>query len=34
MKTIPDVRLNGHPTDRLPNNFNMCFRFISRAKAC
>jgi len=27
-KTIPDVRLNGHPTDRLPNNFNMCFRYI------
>ena len=28
LKTIPDVRLNGHPTDRLPNNFNMCFRYI------
>jgi len=28
MKNIPDVRLNGHPTDRLPNNFNMCFRYI------
>ena len=27
-KTIPDVRLNGHPVDRLPNNFNMCFRYI------
>jgi cysteine desulfurase len=27
-KTIPDVRLNGHPTERLPNNFNMCFRYI------
>ncbi len=27
-KAIPDVRLNGHPTDRLPNNFNMCFRYI------
>ena len=27
-KTIPDVRLNGHPTNRLPNNFNMCFRYI------
>ena len=28
LKTIPDVRLNGHPVDRLPNNFNMCFRYI------
>ncbi|MFH1879531.1 MAG: aminotransferase class V-fold PLP-dependent enzyme, partial [Bacillota bacterium] len=28
LKTIPDVRLNGHPTQRLPNNFNMCFRYI------
>jgi cysteine desulfurase len=28
LKNIPDVRLNGHPTDRLPNNFNMCFRYI------
>ncbi len=28
LKTIPDVRLNGHPSDRLPNNFNMCFRYI------
>ena len=28
LKTIPDVRLNGHPTERLPNNFNMCFRYI------
>ena len=27
-EAIPDVRLNGHPIDRLPNNFNMCFRFI------
>jgi len=22
---IPDVRLNGHPTRRLPNNVNLCF---------
>ena len=28
LKAIPDVRLNGHPTERLPNNFNMCFRYI------
>ena len=28
MEAIPDVRLNGHPADRLPNNFNMCFRYI------
>ena len=27
-QSIPDVRLNGHPTNRLPNNFNMCFRYI------
>jgi len=25
---IPDVRLNGHPTKRLPGNVNMCFRYI------
>ena len=25
---IPYVRLNGHRTDRLPNNMNFCFRFI------
>jgi cysteine desulfurase len=25
---IPYVRLNGHRTDRLPNNANFCFRFI------
>ena len=25
---IPYVRLNGHETDRLPNNVNVCFRFI------
>lgn len=25
---IPHVRLNGHRTDRLPNNANFCFRFI------
>lgn len=25
---IPYTRLNGHPTDRLPNNANFCFRFI------
>ena len=25
---IPHVRLNGHRTDRLPNNVNFCFRFI------
>lgn len=25
---IPDVRLNGHPTRRLPGNINMCFRYI------
>ncbi len=25
---IPFVRLNGHKTNRLPNNANFCFRFI------
>lgn len=25
---IPYARLNGHRTDRLPNNANICFRFI------
>ena len=25
---IPYTRLNGHRTDRLPNNTNFCFRFI------
>ena len=25
---IPEVRLNGHPTDRLPNNVNVSTRYI------
>lgn len=28
MEIIPDVRLNGHPTDRLPNNVNVSFEGI------
>lgn len=28
LEEIPYTRLNGHPTDRLPNNANFCFRFI------
>ena len=28
MDRIPEVRLNGHPTDRLPNNCNLSFRYI------
>ncbi len=28
LSEIPYVRLNGHKTDRLPNNVNFCFRFI------
>ena len=28
MEEIPYTKLNGHPTDRLPNNANFCFRFI------
>lgn len=27
-KRIPYIRLNGHPTDRLPGNVNYSFRFI------
>lgn len=25
---IPEVRFNGHPTKRLPNNLSVCFRYI------
>lgn len=28
LATIPDARLNGHRTDRLPGNVNFCFRYI------
>lgn len=28
LKEIPHSRLNGHPTDRLPNNANVCFESI------
>lgn len=28
LKEIPYARLNGHKSDRLPNNANFCFRFI------
>lgn len=28
LSEIPYSRLNGHPTDRLANNANFCFRFI------
>lgn len=28
LEEIPYTRLNGHPTDRLPNNANFCFRFV------
>ncbi len=30
MKEIPHVKLNGHPTDRLPGNANFSFHFIER----
>ncbi|WP_292365719.1 MULTISPECIES: cysteine desulfurase NifS [unclassified Methanoculleus] len=26
--SIPDTRLNGHPTERLPNNANFSFRYV------
>jgi cysteine desulfurase len=25
---IPETRVNGHPTERLPNNINVCFKYI------
>ncbi len=28
LEQIPETRLNGHPTKRLPNNVNVCFRYI------
>ncbi len=28
LKEISDVRLNGHPTDRLPNNCNVSIRYV------
>ncbi len=28
MTKIPETRLNGHPTERLPGNANLCFRYI------
>jgi len=28
LSTIPDTRLNGHPTKRLPNNVNVSVRYI------
>jgi cysteine desulfurase len=28
LETIPDTRLNGHPTERLANNVNVAFRYV------
>ena len=28
LSSIPDVRLNGHPTERLPNNANVSIRYV------
>ncbi|MDN7013658.1 cysteine desulfurase NifS [Methanoculleus sp. FWC-SCC3] len=28
LDTIPDTRLNGHPTERLANNVNVAFRYV------
>ncbi|MGC9436278.1 MAG: cysteine desulfurase NifS [Methanomicrobiales archaeon] len=28
LETIPESRLNGHPTGRLPNNVNVAFRYV------
>ena len=27
-KEIPYCKINGHRTDRLPNNINVCFRYV------
>ncbi len=29
LETVPDVRLNGHPTRRLPNNINLSFKGVN-----
>lgn len=29
MERIPDVRLNGHPTERLPNNVHVCVKGVA-----
>ncbi|MCS6859869.1 MAG: cysteine desulfurase NifS [Abditibacteriales bacterium] len=29
MERIPDVRLNGHPTERLPNNVHICVKGVA-----
>jgi cysteine desulfurase len=28
LDAVPDTRLNGHPTERLPNNVNVAFRYV------
>jgi cysteine desulfurase len=28
LETIPDTRLNGHPSERLANNVNVAFRYV------
>jgi cysteine desulfurase len=28
LATIPDTQLNGHPTQRLPNNVNVCIKYV------
>ncbi|WP_292489540.1 cysteine desulfurase NifS [Methanoculleus sp. 10] len=28
LDAIPETRLNGHPTERLPNNVNVAFRYV------
>jgi len=28
LDAIPEIRLNGHPTERLPNNVNVAFRYV------
>src|SRR2546427_6024181 len=27
-RSVPDVRLNGHPTERLPGTANVCYRNV------
>ncbi|APV43486.1 cysteine desulfurase [Dehalogenimonas formicexedens] len=34
LSTIPETRLNGHPTQRLPNNANFSFDYVEGESVC